>query len=376
MGGKSIFHSEAYPIISHCMKALILSRYSRQGASSRLRFYQYVPNWERIGISCEVHPFLNDQYLQELYAKKGIGKRNLINCYWRLFRRLLAVRQYDFVLLEKEVFPFLPAWAEWWLNFRKVPYIVDYDDAIFHNYDLHPNKLLRRLFSRKIPAVMRRSAVVVCGNQYLAGYAKEAGAKRIALIPTVIDTERYRQRMSANNDQTLVIGWIGLPSTLKYLQMVKPVLEELTARYPLCIHIVGPKEGIGLGRSERLLDWSEKDEPGLIAAFDIGIMPLEDSPWERGKCGYKLIQYMGCGIPVVGSPVGVNEDIIQNGINGYKPVGLMAWKEALERLIEDAPLRQVLGQNGRRLVEERYSLRTGLASWIKEINHVASPRNN
>lgn len=358
------------------MKALILSRYSRLGASSRLRFYQYVPDWERMGISCEVHPFLNDQYLQELYAKKVIGKRNLISCYWRLFRRLLDARQYDFVLLEKEVFPFLPAWAEWWLNLLKVPYIVDYDDAIFHNYDLHPNKLLRRLFSRKIPAVMRRSSAVVCGNPYLAGYAKEAGAKRIALIPTVIDTERYRQKVSANNDQTLVIGWIGLPSTVKYLQMVKPVLEELAARYPLRLHIVGPKEGIGLGQSERLLDWSEKDEPELIAEFDIGIMPLEDSPWERGKCGYKLIQYMGCGIPVVGSPVGVNEDIIQEGINGYKPVGLPAWKKALERLIEDAQLRKVLGANGRSLVEERYSLRSGLASWIKEINHLASPQKD
>jgi glycosyltransferase involved in cell wall biosynthesis len=354
------------------MKALVLPRYSRMGASSRLRFYQYLPGLESAGIACEVHPLLNDQYLEDFYAGRPTNMRNLLRCYWTIFQRLRGARKYDVILLEKEVFPFLPPLVEWWLNLKKVPFIVDYDDAIFHNYDKHPNKLIRFLFKRKIATVMRRSEVVVCGNPYLADYAHKAGARKIALIPTVIDTQKYLSERAGSLGQPLVIGWIGTPATVKYLWLVKPVLEDIASRYDVCIHIVGTKQGIGLGNLERVLDWSEEAEQGLIGAFDIGIMPLEDSPWERGKCGYKLIQYMGSGIPVVGSPVGVNEEIIDEGVNGFKPHGLENWTLALERLVRDVKLRKDMGQNGRRLVEKRYSLEKGLASWLTELNHLSS----
>lgn len=350
------------------MKILILTRYTRMGASSRLRFHQYLPLWEAQGIACDTVPLLNEQYLQDLYAKRPVDKKNLFRCYGRVFRTLLRARAYDAVVVEKEVFPFLPPLAEAWLRLLGVPYIVDYDDAIFHNYDLHPSRLIRFVLGPKIRYVMRKAALVVCGNAYLEDYARKAGAIHTVVIPTVIDAGRYRVKTREGNAPAadlapVVIGWIGSPSSLKYLDALSPVLDELTTTYTARVHIIGGKSGIGLGERERVLEWTEEKEGDLIEGLDIGIMPLEDSPWERGKCGYKLIQYMGCGLPVVGSPVGVNREIIVEGVNGFSADGAEEWKASLERLIEDADLRRVMGTEGRKLVMDKYALTRAADIW-------------
>lgn len=346
------------------MKILILSRYTRLGASSRLRLYQFIPHWEDAGIDCVVHPLLNDRYLQELYDKKGVSKVNLLKGYLSALKRVCLAGRYDLVVIEKEVFPFLPPLAEWWLNLRGVPYIVDYDDAIFHNYDLSPRKSVRFLLGGKIASVMRRAAVVVCGNEYLAEYARTAGAREVIRIPTVVDTRRYTPVVGHTTSRPVVIGWMGSPMTSKYLKTLQPALASLASRHGIRLHLVGASEGIGLGASEAVLPWSEDTEASLIRAFDIGIMPLEDSPWEKGKCGYKLIQYMGCGLPVVGSPVGVNREIIREGINGFAPGTEAEWTSALDRLIRDPELRLRMGRAGRDMVLEQYSLESAAQRWI------------
>lgn len=371
------------------MKILILSRYSRLGASSRLRLYQFIPYFEAKGITCVIQPLLNDRYLHELYSGAGVSKVNLLKGYYKVFLKLTDVKAFDAVIIEKEIFPFLPPFAEWWLRVSKVPYIVDYDDAIFHNYDRHPNRLIRALLGRKIAYIMRHATAVICGNEYLAGYAREAGARRVIRVPTVIDTDRYgvrdrtaiapadtsdRSPVAAPADRSdhapdVVIGWIGSPFSLKFLRGLRPVLQELLDDYPARVHIVGGKKGIGLGDREAVIDWSEEREVELIQGFDIGIMPLEDSPWERGKCGYKLIQYMGCGLPVVGSPVGANEEIIVEGQNGFKPSDESEWKEALRKLILSAPLRREMGHKGREMVEAAYSLNGAAEVWVNEIEN-------
>jgi glycosyltransferase involved in cell wall biosynthesis len=323
---------------------------------------------------------MNDRYLAEIYSITGItSKINLARCYLSVLKTLIRVKRYDAVLLEKEIFPFLPAFAEWWLNVRKVPYIVDYDDAIFHNYDRHGNRLVRIVLGNKIARVMRRAEAVVCGNAYLEAYARKACARRILQIPTVIDTIKYRGAAGRAEktvclpvdgesvSRELVIGWIGSPFSLKFLRNLRSVLEGLCARYPVRLHIVGGKEGIGLGDREIVWEWSEAAEVSLISAFDIGIMPLEDSPWEQGKCGYKLIQYMGCGLPVVGSPVGVNEEIIEEGVNGFKASTEAAWKAALACLLDSSSLRREMGERGRAMVAERYSLSVASKAWVKEL---------
>jgi len=318
-----------------------------------MRLLQYLPHLERLGLEFRVSPLLDDGYLRRLYLKQPTDWFGMGFSYARRLWSLLQAAKYDLVWIEKELFPNLPAWPERLLRTLKIPYVVDYDDAIFHNYDLSGH-LLKRLLKTKIDTVMRNAALVVCGNAYLAERAGSAGAGRVDIVPTVIDLQRY-QPVSSTGKERIVIGWIGSPSTGKYLELVIPALQALTAEFPLQLRIIGTQ------LQDPRLDvdcrsWSEESEVSEIQEFDIGIMPLLDSPWERGKCGYKLIQYMACGKPVVASPVGVNRDIVASGENGYLASSTQEWILALRRLCQDPAARAKMGARGRLSVEQDYCL--------------------
>lgn len=335
------------------MKVLLLSRYGALGASSRVRYLQYLSYFREQGVDVSVVPLFSDAYLRSLY-EGGSRSREVVFGYMRRILTLLQARRFDVVIIEKELFPFLPALAEGLIRVLGVPYVVDYDDALFHRYDLHSNKLVRGLLGRKIDVVMRHAAVVVAGNDYLAERARQAGARRVELIPTVVDPHRYQTRQVPPNE-TPVIGWIGTPKTSRYLQPLLPVFKALQARMPVRVVAVGARPEDFVGTPVETLPWSEGTEVQSIQQFDIGIMPLADSPWERGKCGYKLIQYMACGVPVVASPVGVNAVIVKPGENG-----LLArddeWEQQLKTLLQNPELRRSYGARGRQDVEEWYSL--------------------
>jgi len=338
--------SRSYPL-----KVLALTRYGRAGASSRIRFLQFLPHLEQQGVFVDVAPLLRDAYLTRLYAGAGRAMTEIAIDYLRRISQLFKVKQYDLLWIEKELFPDLPPWVETWLNRLGIRYVVDYDDAIFHNYDLSRNPL-RRCLAGKIDSVMRSASVVVCGNQYLAERAQRAGSKAVEILSTVVDLDRYSVRPTGSSS-IVTIGWIGSPATAKYLSLVAPLLKLLAEKFPLKLCVVGANpemEGVEVVSRQ----WSELSEVGDIQSFDIGIMPLEDSPWERGKCGYKLIQYMACGIPVVGSPIGVNQEIVRHGQNGYLASTPDEWGGALSDLIADSVRRTHMGTVGRGLVEQEY----------------------
>lgn len=157
------------------------------------------------------------------------------------------------------------------------------------------------------------------------------------------------------NDNAVVIGWIGSPSTLKYLTFLEDVFLELSEKYNIKVHIIGSSVSPFKVFKPNLIKWSEETEIEEIKKFDIGIMPLNDSPWERGKCGFKLIQYMGCSLPIVGSPVGVNSEIIEHNINGFLVATIEEWKKSFEVLIKDKYLRNRLGEEGKEKVKKFYS---------------------
>lgn len=351
------------------MKVIFFTKYARLGASSRLRTFQYIPFYEASGITCVVNSLFNEQYLKELYNKKKLSKLNIIKSYLKRFYKLFSVRDFNIVVIEKELFPYLPSFGESLLNFFEVPFIVDYDDAIFLNYDLHPNFLVKKVLGKKIYSVMKRANTVIVGNDYLALKAKEAGAKRTVIIPTVVDTDKYRIN-DRKKSEKVVIGWIGSPTTLKYVKEISPVLLQISSQSSTTIHLVGGKSGINV-EDEKIIEWSEDSEIKSIQDFDIGIMPLAESEWEKGKCGYKLIQYMACGVPVIGSPVGANNQIIQHGVNGYKVSSAEEWKVAFEKLINSSELRTKMGLSGRILVETKYSLQQTAKTWLREICDLA-----
>ena len=335
------------------MKILALTRYARLGASSRIRIIQYGDALANHGIDVDVSPLLSDDYLLRQYAGCRTDWLHVMRCYVRRLGQLATAGRYDLLWIEKELFPNLPAWFERWLTLTGKRYVVDYDDAVFPNDLLNPHPL-KWLIAGKIDSVMRHASMTVCGNDYIAARAAAAGARNICTLPSVIDLERYTC-VEPPVRQRIVVGWIGSPSTAPYLTLVLPALRQLAARYPITLRVVGAQfEATGIDVECR--PWTEAAEVQEISDFDIGIMPLFDTQWERGKCGYKLIQYMACGRPVVASPIGINEKIVRAGQTGYLATTTKQWHDALSALCSQRGERSAMGARGRLDVEEHYCL--------------------
>jgi glycosyltransferase involved in cell wall biosynthesis len=349
-------------------RVLLLTRYERLGASSRVRFLQFVPALERAGFAIDVRPLLDNAYVSALYGGPSASRWRIVRGYLRRLAMLFAAlvgHRYDVVWLEKEALPYLPAFIETTLLAR-VPYVVDLDDAWFYRYEAHPSRLVRALLRGKIDAVMRNAAIVVAGNDYLAARARGAGARRIEIIPTAIDLARYggtsadaAPAAAVAGPRPAVVGWIGIPLNAHYLTPIEPALR-LTARDGLIkLHVVGapvPPELAGIPAAS--FAWSEATEVERINDFDIGIMPLDDTPWERGKCAYKLLQVMAAGKPVVASPVGANCQVVRHGVNGFLAATQEEWADALRTLGADATLRARMGAQARRTVAGDYAVAT------------------
>ena len=350
--------------------ALFLTKYDRKGASSRYRSLQYFPHFEDAGISCSHSPLFSDAYLEQLYETGGRPLELVLMNYLRRIRSLLRVREHDVIILEKELLPYGPALFERLLGQFDVPVIADYDDAIFHNYDRSDNPIIRRFLGQKIDVVMRKVDAVVAGNEYLASRARSAGASRVEIIPTVIDLEKYTQ-VPPDTEGPFTIGWIGSPDTIRFVEPIVDALRETCEVINANVVLVGSGPVDFDGVPVEVVEWSEETEIDSITRFDVGIMPLRDTPWQRGKCGLKLIQYMGCGKPVVASPVGVNTSIVTEDVNGYLASTNKEWVTQLKRIEEDRELARQLGANGRQRVEDKYCLSATAPSWCSLIEQIA-----
>jgi len=336
-------------------RVLLMSRFGRLGSSSRLRSYQYLPELERCGLDVTVAPLLGDGYLRDLYAGRSRLSFQVAVDHFRRLLWLIRSGGFDLVWIEAELFPWLPAWGEILLQHSGVPYVVDYDDAVFHRYDLHGRPIVRLLLGDKIDRIMRGAATVIAGNDYIAERARRAGAGRVELLPTVIDLNRY-EAAAVPQQEPFTIGWIGSPSTARYLQWLQPALAEVCRDGTARLMVVGSGAIELEGVPTEIHPWTEESEAALIRQFHTGIMPLPDEPQERGKCGYKLIQYMACGRPVVASPVGINRQIVDHGVSGFLAADTAEWVTHLRALQHDHALRQQMGDAGRREVERHYCL--------------------
>lgn len=340
----------------------LLTRYESMGASSRVRSLQYLSILESHGVHIEHFPLLSNVYLKKRY--NGESTRALqARLLWKRIREMPAITRrdrFDLLWIEKELLPYLPFGLEKWLLGNEVPYLLDFDDAIFHNYDQSDKALVRHLLGNKIDRLMAGSRLVTCGNGYLADRARRAGAPWIEILPSTIDFEKYRtlpppQQRDITPDNPLRIIWIGSPATVEYLELVRPALERLGSRHPLELRIIGG-ERHWPGIRTIPIRWSSETEAAELNQAHVGIMPLLDTPWEQGKCGFKLIQYMAAGLPVIGSNVGMNKDIVQVGKNGLVSYGIDDWVNNLETLIRSPELRVQMGACGRKLAEEHYSI--------------------
>ncbi|MDD2661788.1 MAG: glycosyltransferase family 4 protein [Methylococcales bacterium] len=337
------------------LKLLVLPKYSQLGASSRMRLFQYVPQLAQAGAEVTVSPLLSDAMLQARYQHGGYGVWPLLRAYSRRLMTLLACQQFDLVWIEKEALPWLPAWFER-LLFRRVPYVLDFDDAIFHNYDLHRVPWIRYLYGMRIDRLMVGARLVVTGNRYLADRATAASAQWVEVLPTVVDLVLYAAKHSYRVAAKPRIVWIGSPSTVPYLLALAQPLSALAQRQPFSLRVIGGGVVTMPGVEVEAVNWSADTEAAQIAECDVGIMPLKNSPWEQGKCAYKLIQYMACGLPTVASSVGANRDVLREGETGFFADTDDEWIERIEMLLCNVALRQRLGQAGRVRVEANYCL--------------------
>jgi glycosyltransferase involved in cell wall biosynthesis len=351
------------------VKVLALTRYGALGASSRLRIMQYRSELAEQGIEVCINSLLNDEYVRQLYQ----GKRNkllLIYCY---LRRLIFLAyntsRYDIVWIEKEIFPYLPAFFE--KSFlKKKPKIYDYDDAIFHNYDISSSTLKRFLLSNKIKILVQNASLVLAGNQYIADYLNQSGVK-ILKVPTSLKLDDYQARKSQRTYSNFTICWVGTPNTWE--QCFVPFLKiflELADKYAIQFVIIGTK-GNGFSNEKFFFyDWSESNEVELIKSCHIGIMPLPDTPWMRGKSGYKLIQYMSCDLPVIASAVGENINLVQHGVDGFLVKNESDWERYILCIMENNELQLSLQRNARQKAEDSFDVKKNALIIAKHIRKV------
>ena len=348
------------------MRVAGFTKYGREAASTRQRLLQYVPSLAAAGIEVDFLPLIGDDYVRALASGGSFSKLGVARSYARRMAKVMRGAEYDVLWVYAELFPYLPAVFER-LAFRSgKPVVYDFDDAFFLNYEGN------RLLAGKLEPLIAGATVCCGGNDYLRDYALRLNPNSI-LLPTVVDTDAYVPAPRAR-DGPVTIGWIGSPSTWEYVRPLLPLLEQLCGGKRARLLVVGAGAQASGDRFEgmELAEWSEAGEVASVQAMDIGIMPLPDEPWARGKSGYKLVQYMACGLPVVASPVGVNSSIVREGETGFLAASDEQWRVRLETLIADGSMRQQMGAAGRQRAVDAYSLTSQAPRLIEVFREAAA----
>ena len=349
------------------IKVLGFALYGPLAASTRVRLGQFVPGLASAGIELRVTSLLGDEYLRRKFQGGGLPLPEMVRDGAARLKELQQLGVVDLALLYCELFPFMPGWMERAL-IRK-PYIYDLDDAFYLRYRLGRPPIVKTLLGAKFDHVMAGAAAVTAGSTVLQNYALRHNP-RAEHIPTVVDTRRYVPATGRHN-AAFTVGWIGSPSTASYLPELVAPLAALGAEAPVNFVVIGGKAPAIPNVNVIEVEWQEHTEVDLINTFDVGVMPLPDDEWARGKCAFKLIQYMACAVPVVASPVGANVDVVT------PECGLLArtaddWTNSLRQLRDNTTLRQRMGEAGRQRVEDDYSLRTALPKLAAVIRMAAN----
>lgn len=337
----------------------MFTRYTAMGASSRYRFYKYVVELLRDGFDVNVSPFFDNIYLERLYSGRGVRLSGLTACY---IRRLGdAIRARDNILLEYELFPFIPyAFERLFLNKKK--YILNFDDNVWDKY------CSRMFLKDKFDRLTAKAAGVVVANEFLLERVKKLNSNVIK-IPTALDIKPY-QRV-AEKFPCFTIVWIGTPVTYKYLLAAAPVFQRLSASIDYELLVIARKDLESQAIKNvnmRFVNWSEESESYFIPRAHVGVMPLDDDEFSRGKSAFKLFQYFASGLPVVASAVGENCHVVEEGVNGYLVDSPDQWVERLSQLYHSHETREALGRNAAKS-SKKYSLEFWTPAMIRFIEN-------
>jgi len=343
-----------------------------QAPSQRFRFEQYFDILRTHGFSIQVYSFFSLSVWKVLY-QRGNSVRKVFGVLKGFLDRLIllpSVRHYEFVFIHREATPVGPPWFEWIVaKVLRKKIIYDFDDAIWLSNTSEENILVSKLkWHSKVSSICKWSYAVSCGNEYLFDFARQFN-RRVFLNPTTIDTEKLHNPalyQPKTKSDRFTIGWTGTHSTLKYIDSIVPVIQSLEKKFPnqIAFTVIANRKPIFKLDSLHFVPWSKEKEIQDLLQFDIGLMPLSDDVWAKGKCGFKALQYMALGIPALLSPVGVNSVIIDDGVNGFLCYSLTQWEECIQKLIEDPELRNGIGAKARKEIVDHYSVQSNTSNFL------------
>lgn len=350
-------------------RIVFFTKYTEAGASSRYRSFQYFPYYTNEGFDVVCKPLFPSKYVEILYKKGRKQYLLLIPHYIRRFFQVLFLKSYDILYIEYELFPFMPYFIEKFLLKGKKNIIFDYDDAIFHSYDKSPNRVIKKLCGNKIYKLVKHASVVITGNAYLAQVLKKYNS-RVIEIPTSVIFKKYHSFIPSpveKSDQHFRIGWIGSKTTSINIALVTEAIKNLQQKYNAELALIGfDKQQLNLlkGINYKLFEWSAGKEIALINSFDVGIMPLERTDFNNGKCGFKLIQYMACALPTVSTPLQANI-AVNRGHKNLHADSAEEWEKCFEKIITNKTYyREEAGKENKEIVCKYYSVETNCQLYI------------
>lgn len=359
------------------MRVLLLLPYAWDTApSQRYRIEQWAPWLRAQGVEFQVSTLLTPAEQTTLYGNANAVRKGqmMVAAAVRRTLELSRLRDFDLIWLHRAALPVGPPILERRLAKSGVPMIFEFDDAIFMPHTSAVNSRFRALkFAGKTGELCKLSRHVVVGNEFLAEYARKHN-DHVTVIPTTIDTSVYRACEAHYTNETVVIGWSGSGTTLPHLRTLDRVFQRLAKRVNFRIAVIGVNDYELPGVEVKTSAWKPDTQVASLQRFDIGVMPLPDEEWARGKCACKALEYMAVGVPVVTSPVGVNAEIIRNGVNGLLAATEDEWVAQLERLVMDAGLRRELGAKGRETVVNDFSTSVQAPRVYDLLRQIAGPQ--
>ncbi len=359
------------------IRILFLTPHPEEGASTRYRVKQFFPYLNSNGVECIFRPFMSSGCYRILY-KNGYLIRKSFNMLKGLFRRgceFINSSRVDIIFVHLEASPLGIPVFESLFSYAKKPLIYDLDDAIYMRNISSANKLACFLKNpTKISEIIKISNHVIVCNDYLGQYARKFN-QNITMIPTSVNTDTFKARdYGKSNGKKVVIGWIGSHSTARYLTQLRGVFETLAKRYDFTLKIIGSdkKDYFPNIRNVVYSDWSLETDIMDFQSLDIGIYPLPDDEWVKGKTGFKTVQYMSVGVPCVVSRVARNIEIVKDGINGFLASCDEEWVDKIACLIENPELRKQIGLSGRESAEEQFSVKVNAPKYLDLFRKVYS----
>ena len=342
-----------------------------EAPSQRFRFEQYINLIENEGFTVEFHAFLSDKTWKALYKQGSFFAKafGMLGSFWRRFMLMFKLRSADVIFIHREASMIGPPIFEWIIaKILRKKYIYDFDDAIWlPNYSATNAKFQRLKAYGKVKKIMKWAHAISAGNDYLKEFASQFNPN-VMVIPTTIDLEHVHNRLTNHQVEIPVIGWTGTHTTMNYLDELVPILQELEKTHTFIFRVISNQSPSFSLNCLEFVKWNKETEIEDLARINIGVMPLTDTIWAKGKCGFKGLQYMALEIPSVMSPVGVNTTIIEHGINGFLCSTPEEWKQTLILLLENEDLRTEIGKKGFQTVKERYSVEANLTHYLEILN--------